>query len=106
MGDFLHESVHVNGRVGHFESNLLHFTCDSLSEHLKTMDGYTTLAAEELVARKTRVGLNHLIVDPTWTFVKTYVLQRGFQDGVEGLTIAYMAGLYTFLKYAKARNMS
>jgi cytochrome c1 len=27
-------------------------------------------------------------------------------DGVEGLTIAYMAALYTFLKYAKARNMS
>ena len=37
--------------------------------------------------------------------------QRGsgflaFQDGLEGLTIAYMAALYTFLKYAKARNMS
>jgi cytochrome c1 len=27
-------------------------------------------------------------------------------DGIEGLTIAYMAALYTFLKYAKARNMS
>ena len=27
-------------------------------------------------------------------------------EGLEGLTIAYMAALYTFLKYAKARNMS
>jgi len=96
----------VAGRVGHLESNLLHFTCESLSEHLRTMDRYTTLAAEELVSRKARIGLSNLIVDPAWTFVRSYFLQRGFLDGVEGLTIAHMAAIYTFLKYAKARNMS
>ena len=106
VGDFVHESVAVEGRVGHLESNLLHYTCDSLSEHLKTMDRYTTLAAEELVSRKEKIHLRNMILDPAWTFTKTYFLQRGFQDGLEGLTIAYMAALYTFLKYAKARNMS
>ena len=105
-GNFVHESVEVNGRIGHLESNLLHFTCDSLSEHLKTMDRYTTLAAEELVSRKQKILLRNMILDPAWTFAKTYIIQRGFQDGLEGLTIAYMAALYTFLKYAKARNMS
>jgi glycosyltransferase involved in cell wall biosynthesis len=105
-GDFVHESVKVQGRVGHLESNLLHFTCDSLSEHLKTLDRYTTLAAEELVYRKTKIGLNKLIVDPAWAFTRSYFLQRGFLDGLEGLTIAHMAAAYTFLKYAKARNMS
>ena len=105
-GDFVHESVKVDGRVGHLESNLLHFTCDSLSEHLRTLDRYTTLAAEELVARKAKIGLSNLIVDPAWTFVRSYFLQRGFLDGLEGMTIAHMAAIYTFLKYAKARNMS
>jgi hypothetical protein len=33
------------------------------------------------------------------------VLQRGFQDGMEGLAIAWMAAMYNFLKFAKARNM-
>ena len=70
MGDFVHESVQVEGRVGHLESNLLHFTCDSLSEHLKTMDRYTTLAAQELAARKVKVPLSHVILDPAWTFVQ------------------------------------
>ena len=106
VGDFVHESVEVDGRVGHLESNLLHFTCDSLSEHLKSMDRYTTLAAEELVSRKQKIHLRNMILDPAWTFTKTYFFQRGFEDGLEGLTIAYMAALYTFLKYAKARNMS
>ena len=106
IGDFVHESLEVRGRVGHLASNLLHFTCDSLSEHLKTMDRYTTLAAGELVSRKASLGWSHLIMDPAWTFLKTYFFQAGFLDGIEGLTIAYMAALYTFLKYAKARNMS
>jgi hypothetical protein len=53
-----------------------------------------------------KTPLSHMIVDPAWTFVKSYFLQRGFLDGPEGLTIAYMAAFYTFLKYSKARNMS
>ena len=106
VGNFVHESVQVDGRVGRLDANLLHFTCDSLSEHLKTMDRYTTLAAEELVSHKTPINLRHMIFDPAWTFTRTYFFQLGFLDGLEGLTIAYMAALYTFLKYAKARNMS
>ena len=51
-------------------------------------------------------GLLRLIVDPPWTFIRTYFFQRGFLDGLEGLIIAYMAAFYTFLKYSKARNMS
>jgi glycosyltransferase involved in cell wall biosynthesis len=106
VGEFVHESVQVRGRLGHLESNILHFTCESLSEHLKTMDRYTTLAAEELVARKVRISMSQLILDPAWTFMKSYFVDRGFLDGVEGLTIAHMAAFYTFLKYSKARNMS
>jgi glycosyltransferase involved in cell wall biosynthesis len=106
VGNYVHESVLVDGSIGHLNSNLLHFTCNSLSEHLKTMDRYTTLAAEQLVSQKTPIGWMELAVDPPWTFLKTYLFQRGFLDGVEGLAIAYMAALYNFLKYAKAKNMS
>jgi glycosyltransferase involved in cell wall biosynthesis len=106
VGDFVHEAVKAEGRVGHFQGNLLHFTCESLTEHLKTLDRYTTLAAEELVANKVKVPLRRLILDPAWTFTKTYFFDRGFLDGFEGLAIAQMAAFYVFLKYSKARNMS
>lgn len=106
VGEYVHESLQVKGTIGHLESDLLHFTCDSLSEHLKTMDRYTTLAAEQLVAQQKAIGMRQLLFDPAWTFCRSYVLQRGFQDGVEGLTIAWMAALYNFVKYAKARNMA
>ena len=56
--------------------------------------------------REQKVTWRHLFVDPAWTFFKTYFVQRGFLDGLEGLAIAWMAAIYTFLKYAKVRYMS
>ena len=106
VGEYVHESVRVNGRVGHLQSNILHYTCSSLSEHLRTLDRYTTLAAEQLIAEEKHIGLTQLLLDPAWTFLNTYVFKRGFLDGTEGLAIAYMAANYNFLKYAKARFMS
>ena len=88
------------------QSSLLHFTCNSLSEHLRSMDSYTTLAAQEIVSRGKTVTFTRLLFDPMWTFFQTYILKRGYLDGVEGLAIAYTAALYNFVKYAKARDMS
>lgn len=106
IGNFVHESVTVEGTIGHLKSNLLHFTCSSLSEHLRSMDRYTTLAAQEIVSRQGEVKFAVLLLDPPWTFIRTYFLKLGFLDGPEGLAIAYMASLYNFVKYAKARDMS
>ncbi len=106
VGEYVHESVTVNGRIGHLKSSLLHFTCNSLSEHLRSMDRYTTLAAQEIVSRGGEISFDRLLFEPIWTFIRTYVIKCGFLDGVEGLAIAYMAAIYNFLKYAKARDMS
>jgi glycosyltransferase involved in cell wall biosynthesis len=106
VGSFVHESVTVTGSVGHLKSNLLHFTCNSLSEHVRSMDRYTTLAAQEIATNQKNIPLSLLLFDPAWTFFRTYVLKLGFLDGPEGLAIAYMAAFYNFVKYFKARAMS
>jgi len=102
IGEYVHESVRVKGAVGELHADLLHFTCDSLSDHLRTLDRYTTLAARELIEKKKPVPLRRLAIDPAWALFRAYVLQRGFLDGPQGLAIAGMAAFYTFLKYAKA----
>jgi glycosyltransferase involved in cell wall biosynthesis len=105
VGQYVHESVKLEGRVGHLESNILHFTCNSLAEHLRAMDRYTTLAEEGLVAQGVKITIGKILFDPPWTFFRSYVLKRGFLDGLEGLAIAYMAAFYNFVKYTKACYM-
>ena len=106
VGGYVHESVVVNGRIGMLQGDLLHYTCDTIANHIQTVDRYTTLAADELLARGRRVGWLDLCLAPVWTSLKTYFLKLGFLDGVEGLAIAYMAGFYVFAKHAKARKWS
>ncbi len=103
VGEYVHESVVAEQVPGELNGNLLHYTCETLGAHLRSLDHYTTLAASEVVAQGRRVGAPQLLLNPLWSFLRTYVFQAGFLDGVEGLTIAYMASLYTFLKYSKAR---
>lgn len=102
-GDFVHESVKTSGTVGQLESNLLHFTCDTFAQHFRSLDRYTSLAADELIARQKPLSARHLTLDPAWSFMRSFFVQRGYRDGMHGLAIAWMAALYTFLKYAKAR---
>jgi glycosyltransferase involved in cell wall biosynthesis len=104
-GSYVHESVRTKEAVGELHGHLLHFTCGSIAEHVRTVDKYTTLAARELAARGVAIPLRHLALDPAWTVFRTYVLRRGFLDGAQGIAIAWMAGYYTFLKYAKARDV-
>jgi glycosyltransferase involved in cell wall biosynthesis len=104
QGDYVHESVTVGGKAGALRGDLLHYTCDSFSQHVQTVDRYTSLAAQEMRSRGRRPGLLRLLVGPPWTIFRTYVLQRGFLDGYQGLLIAVMAGFYVFAKYAKARE--
>ena len=85
VGEFVHESVQVDGRVGQLESNILHFTCESLSEHVKTMERYTTLAAQEIAVRKIKVPLWRVLVDPQWTFLKSYRAAARFPRRARGI---------------------
>ncbi len=103
-GDFVHESVKVNSRSEKLHGDLLHYTCDSLTQHLRTLDRYTALAAQELLSQGKISPPRKLIVDPAWTFVRTYLIQQGFRDGPQGIAIAWMAAFYTFMKHARTRK--
>ena len=105
VGDYVHERVTVDGPIGNLRADLQHFTCDSFGEHLRTLDRYTTLAAQESVDRGDGWILPKILAGPPWKFFETYVIHQGFRDGFQGLLIAVMAGFYVFLKYAKLWQM-
>ncbi len=109
VGDYVHERVEVEGPTGRLAGDLEHYTCDSLDEHLRTLDRYTTLGAQEEFELGRRTGalstLAWMLLGPPWKFIETYVFRQGFRDGFEGFVIAVMAGCYVFRKYAKLWRM-
>lgn len=105
-GDFVHESVVVSGPIGHLDGNLLHYTCDTLQEHCANVERYTDLAAREIVANGQQPTAWKLLLGPPFAFAKSLFFQLGFMDGAAGLTIAWMAAKYVYLKHAKARKIA
>jgi glycosyltransferase involved in cell wall biosynthesis len=103
VGDYVHESVRVEGSLGALQGDLLHYTCATFSRHIDSVNRYTTLAAQEMTARGRGVSLARLLAAPPWAFARSYLLQRGFLDGRDGFLIAAMAAFYVFAKYAKAK---
>lgn len=101
----LHERVVVDGPVAALGSDLLHVPYRSISEHLRTIDRYTTIMAEGLQARGRRARLSDLVLHPAWRFFQFYVLKAGFRDGWRGLLLAYLAAHYVRLRYAKLLAM-
>ena len=97
-GDSVHEAMAVDGKVGRFGNDLLHFPYRSFADHSQRIDRYTRLAARS--AKDSRRGGNplKLLGGPPLTFLKSLFLQAGFLDGWRGLVIAYMAARYVFLR--------
>ncbi len=97
----LHERVVLDGRCAFLTHDLWHLPYRSLSEHLETIDRYTTIMATGLHARGQRATVADLVLRPWAHFLKGYVLKRGFLDGWRGLLLAQLGANYVRLRYAK-----
>jgi (heptosyl)LPS beta-1,4-glucosyltransferase len=96
-----HQTARVDGRVETLDGELLHYTKRNLSEYHRVLDSYATLAAEQLAAEGKTVGAFSIFSSSVAAFFRTYILKRGFSDGVPGLMISMFTAYGVFLKYAK-----
>lgn len=97
----VHEVVEVTGRMAALQHPLEHYTYASISDFLRRMERYAALAAGELFATGHRCGVVDLTFRPAWTFLRMYLVRRGFLDGWRGLLLAGLYASYTFAKYAQ-----
>jgi glycosyltransferase involved in cell wall biosynthesis len=107
-GLLLHERYEVAGGqiVGTLAGDLLHYSYDSVAQHITQLNRFTSIAADELVLRgQQRATLFHLLLKPVWKFVHGYFFRLGFLDGFAGLCIASISAGGVFLKYAKLRTL-
>ena len=101
----VHETLEVNGPTGTLTGNLRHYTYWGISDYITRMERYSTLAAEEIAKAGRHPGVATVILKPLATFLKMYLLKGGFAEGYAGLLLSVLYAQYTFLKYAKAREL-
>ncbi len=102
----VHESVTLSGKSGRLSGDLLHQSYRSISDHVRRIDKYTTLAAQQWASEGRRASIVMMLLRPGWEFLRKFIFKLGFLDGVPGLIIAGMHAWYIFLKYAKTYELS
>lgn len=101
----VHEGVEVTGAVGRLHHFVEHYTYRSISDFIQRMDRYSALSAEAYYKEGRRVGWVETAFRAWFTFVQMFFLKRGFLDGALGLELAVLYACYTFVKYAKLKEL-
>jgi len=104
-GRYVHEAVSVSGSTGRLRGELQHYAYRDISDHLETIDRYTTYAARQMQESGRRAGLLQMAGHPPLAFLRNYLAHGGIRDGVPGFVISAMNAYYVFLKFAKLREM-
>jgi glycosyltransferase involved in cell wall biosynthesis len=104
-GQYVHEAITVDGTIGRLKGEIEHYAYRDISDHLETIDRYTTYAAMQMKETGRRAGLLQLAGHPPLAFLRNYIARGGIRDGVPGFIISSMNAYYVFLKFAKLREL-
>jgi glycosyltransferase involved in cell wall biosynthesis len=102
VGDTDHAEVAIStGRSGRLRSHLVHYTYWSYDQYFRKFDRYTRWQAQVWYEQGRQPSVLRLLLSGPFRFFRSYVIQRGFLDGLPGLQICMLHGFYSFMKQAR-----
>jgi glycosyltransferase involved in cell wall biosynthesis len=94
----IHEQVVIDGPVGDLRGTLLHYSYRSLDDYWRKLRRYAEWNAAEARSRGARVSPLSMAIHPGLRFLKAYLLQQGFRDGMPGLVVSLLTAVYAAAK--------
>jgi glycosyltransferase involved in cell wall biosynthesis len=108
IGEGVHETLQLdeNTKVIKLNGDLLHYSIDSISQHIDQIQKFTTLAARELHQKGKTTSVVTILFNSWFKFVRDYFIRLGFLDGFYGFVIAFNSAYATYLKYLKLYDLN
>lgn len=100
---YVHERVVPNDgkRPLQLKGHFHHFPYDTLDALINKINRYSSDAAASMYAKGRRTSIFGALGRSFWTFVRIYLIRRGFLDGRHGLVLAVTAASGSFYRYSK-----
>ncbi|WP_454689548.1 glycosyltransferase family 2 protein [Achromobacter aloeverae] len=92
-------------RAGRLEAHFIHYSYPNLEALIAKSNRYSSDAATMMYARGKRASIFSALGHGFWTFVRIYLIRRGFLDGRQGVVLAVTAAAGSFSRYAKLMFM-
>ncbi len=101
-GQFVHERLAPrSGQIKRLHHPIHHISYRTLDDMYRKNWTYALLSARDLFLKGEKTTVLKQFLLPAWSFFHTYILRKGFLDGVTGLWIAYLHARTVWWKYLK-----
>jgi len=97
----VHESIVIKGNIKKSKGFIYDYGITDLQTHLSKINTYSTLRAQEKVTKGKKASIMKLLTIIPLAFIKSFILKRGFLNGLRGFIAAINNAYYAFLKEAK-----
>jgi hypothetical protein len=84
---------------------LRHYPYTSITDFIIKLERYSTIYAQDNAGKKSS-SPTKAFFNGVFSFLKTYILKRGFLDGYAGLIIAFSHMATNFYKYMKLYELN
>ena len=104
----VHEELLITRDMGikKLKGYILHQTVKDINDYVAKMARYALLNAEKYHRQGKKSSFFKIRISPGLTFFNYFILKLGFLDGYAGYVCARMTSWYTFLKYARLRELN
>ncbi|MFK8139001.1 MAG: glycosyltransferase family 2 protein [Bdellovibrionales bacterium] len=92
-------------KVHHIAEDILHYSYDSISDHVNQTNKFTTIAAKTAFEKGKKSSFLTIVIRAYFKFFRDYILKLGFLDGRYGFVICYINSVYALLKYSKLKDL-
>ena len=92
-------------QIEQLDGNIIHFSYKNYHDLLYKTNRFSSRGAKMLLDKKRKVNGFSPFVHFMAAFFRKYFLQKGFLQGVDGLTISLTASINSYMKYAKLLEM-
>ena len=102
-----HDKIELKGgaEAQHLPGDLLHYSYYTREDHLRQIEYFSGIAAQELHARGKTSNWGLIFVKVVAQFFKSFFLKAGYLDGATGWTISRLSAYATYRKYRKLRDL-
>lgn len=101
----VHPRIIYHGTCGHLKGDIVHYSYRDFHDYFQSLNSQTTLEAQKWFEEKRKIGFLKVYRKFLSRFLKGYIWELGFMDGLIGLMIAYGDGLYQVMSYIKYKEM-
>jgi len=106
-GLIIHEEFKLSakGKTSHLKGDLLHYSFNSVEDHKRQSEKFTTLGAQADFQKGKKAPFYKIWFGPVVKFIQSYFLRLGFLDGRTGFTICWLSAAATHNKYVKLKQL-